>query len=70
MKQPLGRTPTARRKQIATAGLLVLLIGAVALRAAQAAPVPDFSLQLLNGKTTSLLAHRGKPVLVNFFHSK
>ena len=38
--------------------------------AAQAAPVPDFTLQLLDGKSISLKDYRGKPVLVNFFHSK
>ena len=70
MKQPLRRPPTARRAQIAIAGLFVLLIGAVTLRAAQAATVPDFSLQLLDGKSISLKDYRGKPVLVNFFHSK
>jgi len=70
MKQALRRPPTARREQIAIAGLFVLLIGAVTLRAAQAATVPDFSLQLLDGKSISLKDYRGKPILVNFFHSK
>jgi len=70
MKQALRRLPTARREQIAIAGLFVLLFSAVTLRAAQAAPVPDFSLQLLDGKSISLKDYRGKPVLVNFFHSK
>lgn len=70
MTQPLRRPPTGRRKQVPIAGLLVLLFGTATLPSVQAAPVPDFSLQLLNGNTTSLLAHRGKPVLVNFFHSK
>ncbi len=31
--------------------------------------VPDFTLQLLDGKNTSLQDYRGKPVLLNFFHS-
>ena len=70
MKQALRRLPTARREQIAIAGLFVLLFCTVTLRAAQAAPVPDFSLQLLDGKSISLKDYRGKPVLVNFFHSK
>lgn len=70
MKQALRRLPTARREQIAIAGLFVLLIGAVTPRAAQAAPVPEFSLQLLDGKSISLKDYRGKPILVNFFHSK
>ena len=70
MKQPLRRPPTARREQIAIAGLLVLLFCAVTPRAAQAATVPDFSLQVFDGKSISLKDYRGKPILVNFFHSK
>jgi len=71
MKQPLRQPPTPRRKQIAIAGLFAaLLIGAVNLRGLQAAPVPDFSLRLLDGKSISLKDYRGKPILVNFFHSK
>ena len=70
MKQALPQSPTARREQIAIAGLFVLLFCAVTLRAAQAAPVPEFSLQLLDGKSISLKDYRGKPILVNFFHSK
>ena len=70
MKQALRQSPTARREQIAIAGLFVLLFCAVTLRAAQAAPVPEFSLQLFDGKSISLKDYRGKPVLVNFFHSK
>jgi cytochrome oxidase Cu insertion factor (SCO1/SenC/PrrC family) len=70
MKQALRRLPTARREQIAIAGLFVMLFCAVTLRAAQAAPVPEFSLQLFDGKSISLRDYRGKPILVNFFHSK
>jgi cytochrome oxidase Cu insertion factor (SCO1/SenC/PrrC family) len=70
MKQALRQSPTARREQIAIAGLFVLLFCAVTPRAAQAATVPDFSLQLLDGKSISLKDYRGKPILVNFFHSK
>ena len=71
MTQPLRRPPTARREQIAIAGLFAaLLFGAVNLRGVQAAPVPDFSLRLFDGKSISLKDYRGKPVLVNFFHSK
>lgn len=39
-------------------------------QAAHAAPVPDFTLQLLDGKSIALKDFRGKPVLINFFHSK
>ena len=70
MKQALRRPPTARREQIAIAGLFVLLFCAATLRAAQAATEPDFTLQLLDGKSISLKDYRGKPILVNFFHSK
>jgi peroxiredoxin len=38
--------------------------------AVQAAAVPDFTLQLLGGGNASLQDYRGKPVLLNFFHSK
>lgn len=48
-----------------------LLIGTLlAVKAAQAAPVPDFTLSLLDGKSVALKDFRGKPVLINFFHSK
>ena len=70
MRQPLRRPPATRREQVVIASLIVLFFGAVLLRAAQAAPVPDFTLQLLDGKSISLKDYRGKPVLVNFFHSK
>lgn len=71
MKLALRRPPTLRRKQIAIAGLFAaLLFGAVNLRGVQAAPVPDFSLRLFDGKSISLKDYRGKPILVNFFHSK
>jgi len=60
--------PRARRPLCALA-LLALLAWAGSPWAAPA-PVPDFSLSLLDGGTTSLAAHRGKPVLMNFFHSK
>ena len=48
-----------------------LLIGTLlAAQAAHAAPVPDFTLPLLDGKSIALKDFRGKPVLINFFHSK
>jgi cytochrome oxidase Cu insertion factor (SCO1/SenC/PrrC family) len=51
--------------------VFVLLIGTLLVaQAAQAATVPDFTLPLLDGKSIALKDFRGKPVLVNFFHSK
>jgi cytochrome oxidase Cu insertion factor (SCO1/SenC/PrrC family) len=48
-----------------------LMIGTLLVaQAAHAAPVPDFTLQLLDGKFIALKDYRGKPVLINFFHSK
>ena len=70
MRHPLRRPRATGREQVVIASLIVLFFGAVMLRAAQAAPVPDFTLQLLDGKSISLKDYRGKPVLVNFFHSK
>jgi len=32
-------------------------------------PAPDFTLRLLNGDSVSLAGLRGRPVLVNFWHS-
>jgi peroxiredoxin len=47
-----------------------ILIGTLLVaRAAHAAPVPDFTLPLLDGKSIALKDFRGKPVLINFFHS-
>ena len=70
MRDPLGRRPADGWTWNAIAWCLALLIGALAFQAAEAAPVPDLTLQLLDGKTTSLKEHRGEPVLINFFHSK
>jgi peroxiredoxin len=50
--------------------LIALLIAALTAPVARSATVPDFSLTLLDGKSISLKDFRGKPVLVNFFHSK
>ena len=55
------------RKAMFTAILIGTLLVA---QAAQAAPVPDFTLPLLDGKSITLKDFRDKPVLVNFFHSK
>ncbi len=70
MGHPLRRPPAARWKQLAIAILIGLMSGTAPVQDAKAASAPDFSLELLDGNTTSLLAHRGKPVLVNFFHSR
>ena len=70
MSDALKRPPLGRWFRNAIACFAALLIGATVFQTAQAAPVPDFKLQLLNGKTTSLQEHRGTPVLINFFHSK
>ncbi|MBP1774444.1 MAG: AhpC/TSA family [candidate division NC10 bacterium] len=32
-------------------------------------PAPDFTLRLLNGQSVTLSSLRGRPVLVNFWHS-
>jgi len=71
MEHLSGQPPATRWTWNPIASFAALLIGALALQAAHAAsPVPDFTLQLLDGKTTTLTVYRGKPVLVNFFHSK
>ena len=68
----LQRRPPATRwmRTVMLLWLLVFFNGTLTRPQAQAAPVPDFTLQLLDGNTTSLQDHRGKPVLINFFHSK
>jgi cytochrome oxidase Cu insertion factor (SCO1/SenC/PrrC family) len=70
MRRAFSGPPAIRWSTIAIAWLFVLLFCAVTLRTAQAATVPDFSLQIFDGKSISLKDYRGKPVLVNFFHSK
>ncbi len=50
---------------------IALLISTLLVaKAAHAAPVPDFTLPLLDGKSVALKDFRGNPVLINFFHSK
>jgi len=41
--------------------------GAAAFRVGS--PAPDFTLHLMNGQTITLSNLKGKPVLVNFWHS-
>jgi cytochrome oxidase Cu insertion factor (SCO1/SenC/PrrC family) len=69
MRKCLRQPQEASRTRKVIACFAALLIGASAFQAVHAVPVPDFTLQLLNGKTTSLQKHRGTPVLINFFHS-
>jgi maltodextrin utilization protein YvdJ len=58
---------TLFQRSLVLAFLIALLLVA---QAAHAATVPDFTLPLLDGKSVTLNEFRGKPVLVNFFHSK
>jgi cytochrome oxidase Cu insertion factor (SCO1/SenC/PrrC family) len=59
-------------------GVLVLVVGGIAAYlitsgpAAQArtgSPAPDFTLRLFNGESIALASLRGRPVLINFWHS-
>ena len=70
MRHAVHGPPAIRWSRLVIAWLIALPLAALSLPAAQAATVPDFSLQLLDGKLISLKDYRGKPVLVNFFHSK
>lgn len=57
---------------LAAAALLIAL-GQQASGASGAArigsPAPDFTLQLLDGKSISLSSLKGKPIVMNFWHS-
>jgi len=70
MRKCLKQPQEASRTRKVIACFAALLIGASAFQAVHAAPVPDFTLQLLDGKSTTLQDYRGKPVLINFFYSK
>jgi len=70
MRHPLKRPPVVRGPRNGLSWAAALLIGALAFQVAEAGPVPDFTLRLLNGKTASLRAYWGKPVLITFFHSQ
>jgi len=59
----------SRVRRITTGWLAAVLVAAIVHPAVQAASVPDFTLQLLDGKNVSLQDYRGKPVLLNFFLS-
>lgn len=59
------------RTLLRRARFILLLIGTLLVaQAVHAAPVPDFTLPLLDGKSVALKDFRGKPILINFFHSK
>jgi len=62
----------------AVLGGLVLVIGGFvaylmnqgsAQTARTGSPAPDFTLRLLNGQSVTLSSLRGRPVLINFWHS-
>ena len=62
----------------AVVGGLALVIGGLATylmmqgpgeTARTGRPAPDFTLRLLDGNSVSLSSLRGRPVLVNFWHS-
>jgi hypothetical protein len=62
----------------AVLGGLVLVIGGFVLYlmnqgsaqiARKGSPAPDFTLRLLNGENITLSSLRGRPVLINFWHS-
>jgi cytochrome c biogenesis protein CcmG/thiol:disulfide interchange protein DsbE len=62
----------------AVVGGLALVIGGLATylmmqgpgeTARTGRPAPDFTLRLLNGDSVALSSLRGRPVLVNFWHS-
>lgn len=68
---PRRRRGWALRPYRTIAYFTALLIGTLlAAQTVQAAPVPNFTLTLLAGKSITLKDFRGKPVLINFFHSK
>ncbi len=59
-------------------GLVVLVGGIIAYYALSQGPggtaktglpAPDFTLKLMNGQSIALSSLRGRPVLVNFWHS-
>jgi cytochrome oxidase Cu insertion factor (SCO1/SenC/PrrC family) len=70
MDHPVRQPAVTRWATIATASALLLAAAAFGAAKAASGPVPNFTLDLFDGTRTSLEAHRGKPVLVNFFHSK
>jgi len=62
----------------AVVGVLVLVVGGFvaylvtqgsAQTARKGSPAPDFTLRQMNGQSITLSSLRGRPVLVNFWHS-
>lgn len=78
---PAARKCRGRSRWVPWAISLTVLIATLASQGGQDAasgaiglarvgsPAPDFTLTLLNGKSVTLSGFRGKPVLVNFWHS-
>ena len=80
-----NRRATVRPSGGAAVGAVALLVGiliaafviqggrrtaeAGAAAARVGSPAPDFTLRLMNGQTITLSNLKGKPVLVNFWHS-
>jgi len=54
---------------VVVAALIATLANAAGSMARIGSPAPDFTLRLLNGKSVTLSSFRGKPVLINFWHS-
>jgi peroxiredoxin len=48
---------------------VLALVGIAGAAAKVGEPAPEFKLSLLDGRTVSLKGFRGKPILVNFWHS-
>lgn len=50
-------------------GLMASLTGAALAAPMVGQPAPPFSLTLLDGRAISLSEFKGKPIVVNFWHS-
>jgi cytochrome c biogenesis protein CcmG, thiol:disulfide interchange protein DsbE len=50
-------------------GLMASLTGAALAAPTVGQPAPPFSLTLLDGRAISLSEFKGKPIVVNFWHS-
>lgn len=54
---------------IIAVGLVLALAGASLAAPPVGQPAPNFTLSLLDGRKVSLREFKGKPVVVNFWHS-